>query len=191
LQRQNGREISWRRPTNGGNETHSGASNETTDNHHSKGRGGGLKDTTNDEGQAARDNCPSTTNAVGDVSSNNGTKERSTRENPSKKRLLPSWKHKEIELVRAGIWSRVWSSRILVNIVLHSHDSSHPSRVVSEEDTTKCSESAHEVGLQGNGSFDTRGIGRTMDHTSSSHDEVMQECLSEEEGEMVRYPSSR
>ena len=45
--------------------------------------------------------------------------------------------------------------------------------IISKEDATESREGTHEVCLQGNGGLDTRGICRTGDSDSSSHDELM------------------
>lgn len=55
------------------------------------------------------------------------------------------------------------------DVVLHSHNSSHPSSVVSKENTTKGSKRAHQIGLDGDGRLDTRSVSGPVDNSSSCH----------------------
>lgn len=58
---------------------------------------------------------------------------------------------------------------VLVNVVVHAHNTSHPSSIITKEDTTKCGESAHEIGLESDGRLDTLGIGGPGEYSTSSH----------------------
>lgn len=47
---------------------------------------------------------------------------------------------------------------VLADIIFHTHNSSHPSSIVSEEDTSECCESTHQVGFHCHWSFDPGGV---------------------------------
>lgn len=69
-----------------------------------------------------------------------------------------------------GVW--VGKASVLANEVFHSQDTAHPAGVITEEDAAKGSKGADEIGLDGDGRFDTVRIGRASDHgdASSRHD---------------------
>lgn len=45
------------------------------------------------------------------------------------------------------------------NEVVHTHDTADVSGVITKEDTTKSGKGTHEIGLEGDGSFDTLRVG--------------------------------
>ena len=67
-------------------------------------------------------------------------------------------------VVRIGILE----TSVLSNEVGHGQHAAHPSGVIAKEDTAKGSEGADEISFEGDGSFDTRGVGGPSDDNSSS-----------------------
>lgn len=76
--------------TNSGNETNSSSSDHTSNYHDGKRCRCSLKNTTDAEDYAATDDSPPTANTISNISSDDGTKECSAREDTGKQRLLPS-----------------------------------------------------------------------------------------------------
>ena len=66
----------------------------------------------------------------------------------------------------------VFGSSVLLDEVVHVEDTTHPTGIISEEDTTKGCKGNNQVGTNGNGSLDTVDIGRAGDgdNTTSWHD---------------------
>jgi hypothetical protein len=83
-------EICVRELTDGRDKSNSITSNQTTDDHRSKRRRSRLEDTTNGKCETTRNNGPSTSNAVGNIASDQSTEEGAAGEDTGQKRLLPS-----------------------------------------------------------------------------------------------------
>ena len=72
--------------------------------------------------------------------------------------------------------SGILETGVLTNEVWHAQDTTHPARIISEENATKGGKSAHQIGLDGDGGFNPAGIGRAGDDYSSRHDEQYGSC---------------
>ena len=70
-----GRNLGHVQNDNGGDETNTETSNETTSNHDAKTGRGSFENTTNDEDTASHDDSDTTPDKVSNVTSNDGTKE--------------------------------------------------------------------------------------------------------------------
>jgi hypothetical protein len=112
---------------------------------------------TNDVDNTAHDNSPLAANDVGHVTSDEGTEEGTSRQDRGDQRQ-----------VAAGQGRTVAGSDLSVNELitldesdedLGAGDTVDVTGVVTEEDTTKGGESAHQVGLPGNGSLDALRVG--------------------------------
>ena len=84
-----------------------------------------------------------------------------------------------VSLVGIGVDIRVNVEWVVLacdhaNEVWHSQNTSHPSSIVSEEDTSKCRERAHEIGLHGDWGLDATGVIRASDDAS---DFVSRHCV--------------
>ena len=152
---------------NGGDEANTGASDQTASNHDTKAGGSRLEYASNGEDSAAGDDGHAASNEIGAVTGNDGTEEGATRQDRSRQRLIA---RRQVESGNGsfiiGVWVR--KARILANEVFHGQDAGHPAGVISKEDTAKGSKGAEEVGLEGNGCFYPRGIGRARDHSDSA-----------------------
>lgn len=65
----------------------------------------------------------------------------------------------------------VFGASVLVDEVVHTKHTTHPSSVISEEDTTESRKGDDEVGSNGDGRLDAIDVGRAVhgDHTSTRH----------------------
>ena len=79
----------------------------------------------------------------------------------------------------------------LSDVEFHSHNTSHPSSIISEKYTTKGRKSAHEVCLERDRRLDTGGVIRPTDYSSSSHCEVLEVSIEEKCVGMVVYLSGQ
>lgn len=75
------------------------------------------------------------------------------------------------------VWVRtggVGQASVLADEVWHSQDTTHPTGVVTEEDTTKGGKGTDEVGPHGNGGLEARRVRRPRNddgsYSSSRHD---------------------
>ena len=72
------------------------------------------------------------------------------------------------------IWVGVRQACVLANEVWHGQDTTHPASVITEEDATKGSEGADQVGSHGDGGLEARRIRRPRNddgsYSSSRHD---------------------
>ncbi len=154
----------------GGNETNTSTSDETTDRHQSEPSGCSLQNTADGEDEAAHDDGHATTDKVGNITSNDGSKEGTGRQNGGGQRLVAGGQMEGllVGIVVGHLGVGVGETGVLANKVRHTEDTSHPSSVITEEDTSKRSKGAHQVGLDGDGGLDTRGIGGPRDHHSSA-----------------------
>lgn len=158
---------------NGGDETDTETSNQTTGNHDTEASGGSLENSTDDEDTAARNNGGTTTDEVGKITSDDGSEEGTSRENRSDQRLLPLCDDESgfavgfdlIGVVREAreLVIGIFLSGILLNEVVHSKNTSHPTCIISEEDTAKGGESDDEVSSHGHWGFHTIHIGGASD----------------------------
>ncbi len=60
-----------------------------------------------------------------------------------------------VVFIGGAAWVGVWKTGVLVDEVGHGQDATHPAGVISEEDSAKGGESAYQVGLEGDGGFET------------------------------------
>ena len=154
----------------GGDKSNTKTSDETTDNHDSESGRSSLKNATNREDQTSHDNRRSAANEISDITSNNGTEESTRRQDGCGERLLPRRQSKVLDY--SGVWisssRRIVETSVELDEVRHSQDTRHPSRIVSEKDTTERCKSTHEVGLDRHGRLNARRVGRTMNHNSTT-----------------------
>lgn len=72
------------------------------------------------------------------------------------------------------IWIRVRQASVLTDEIFHGQHTTHPAGVVTEEDTTKGSKGADQVGSHGDGSLEARRVRRPRNDngccSSSRHD---------------------
>ena len=73
-------------------------------------------------------------------------------------------------------WVWIWQVSILSDKVFHGEHAAHPSGVITEEDAAKGSKSTDEVGLDGDGGFDTRGICGPSNYSYSAATHVCDIC---------------
>lgn len=165
----------------GRDESNSETGNDTTNGHENDSSGSGLKNGTNGEDSASHNDSWATTDNIGDVTSSDGTEEGTGGENRGHKGLVVGG-DLEVELVGLvgiGVDIRVNVEWVVLagdhaNEVWHSQNTSHPSSIVSEEDTSKCGESTHEVGLHGDRSLNAIGVIGASDDAS---DFVSRHCV--------------
>lgn len=191
---------------NGGDETDTKTSNETTSSHDTKTSGSSLEDTTNYEDGTTENDSNTTSDEVGNVTSGNSTEESTissvsftsidhykqmilggvdhvpSGQDRSDERLLPWSDNKgrfavvcnlRVQRSEAGEGNiGVLCSSVLLDEVVHVQDTSHPTSVISEEDTSKGCKSNNEVGANSDGSLDTANISRAGDgdDSTSRHD---------------------
>jgi hypothetical protein len=89
--------------------------------------GGGLENVSDDENSTSRDNGPSSTNVIGHITSNQSTKESTSGKNGGDEGFLPSG---ESELFSGDL--RGVETGVEGDEVLHSEDTVHVSRVISD-----------------------------------------------------------
>ena len=172
-----GRDLGHVQNDDGGDETDTETSNQTANDHDGKSGGGSLQDGTNGEDTTSEDNGWATTNEVGDVTSSDGTEEGTAGQNGGHERLVMGRDVEGLVVgdvgVRGGVGAidvgGVLHASVLADEVRHGKHTSHPSSIISEEDTTKGSESTHEVCLDSHGGLDTLGIGRAANNSIARH----------------------
>jgi hypothetical protein len=135
---------------------------------------GGLQDTTDREDGASGDDGDSSTKVVGNVTGHQRTEKGTGRENRGEEGLgrrgNGGFVGVELDEVRHGADVRRFppGSRDKTND--YSQDTSHPSSVVTEEDTSERGKDTKKVGSSSDGGFDPVGVGGTRQHdTSSGH----------------------
>ena len=69
------RNVQLMKLTDSRDKSNASTSNKTANDHHCQSSGSGLKNATNDESKATRDNGPSSTNAVSNVAGDDSAKE--------------------------------------------------------------------------------------------------------------------
>lgn len=157
----------------GRDETDTETGYKTSTNHDIEASRSSLKDTTDNEDQATNDDSKTTTNEVGNISRNDGTEEGTGGKNRSNQGLLPL-RNDEcscVVLQRLALEAsvlRVGQAGVLSDEVGHGKDTTHPSCVISEEDTTKGGEGDNEVCPHSDGGLDAIDIGRAGDGNNSS-----------------------
>ncbi|KFZ08750.1 hypothetical protein V501_05831 [Pseudogymnoascus sp. VKM F-4519 (FW-2642)] len=136
----------------GGDESDTGTGDQATHDHDGEGGGSSLQDAADGEDGTSEDDGWATTNKVGDITGSDGTEEGTAGQNGDHERLIAG---RDVEglLVRGvGVGSNIVAEDIagvchagvLADEVGHGENTSHPSRVVSEEDATEGREGAHE-----------------------------------------------
>lgn len=130
----------------GGDETDTEASDQSSSHNKTEACRGGLEDDTHDKDSAAENDRGATTDPISKITSNESSEEGTGRENRGDERL-----------VGRGEGSGVRSFDG-VDEVFHAHDARDVTRVVSKEDTTESGEDAHQVGLDCDGGLDPRQI---------------------------------
>jgi hypothetical protein len=168
----------------GGDEADTETADHTTNSHHSNTGRGGLENAADNEDEATNDQSDTTPDHVSDITSDDGSKEGSGRENGCGQGLLPG-RNLEARLVggvgsACGVAGELDVGVFLVGVLLDevghglsscqcyvTHDSragsahqntTHPAGVVSEEDTAEGREHTHEISLHGDGGFDAVDI---------------------------------
>ena len=121
--------------------------------------GCGLKDDTNDEDEASRNDGSSSTEPISEIACDESTEECTGRENGGDEGLLPIRKGEGVLLCRGRVRREVRETFIEVDEVGHAHDSRDISRVIAKEDTTERGERAHEIRLEGDRSLDPVHVG--------------------------------
>lgn len=137
----------------GGDEADTETSNETTGNEQTKAAGRSLKNNTNDEDEAASDDSSTATEPISEVTSDQSTKEGSSGENRDDEGLSGRGNHESGGTRFAH--RQVFEGR---DEVVHTDDTRDVTRVITEEDTTKGSESTHQVSLEGDGGLDASSV---------------------------------
>jgi len=166
---------------NGRDETNTESSNKTASNHHTETSRGSLKNTTNAEDSASKNDGEATANEVSKVTGHDGTEEGTSRQDGGDKRLVRGGDRELCvavvgDLGVLGVEAReldvgVLQASVLLDEVVHVEDTTHPTSIITEEDTTECCKSNDQVGANGNGGFDTAHIGRASngDNTTTRH----------------------
>lgn len=111
---------------------------------------------TNDVDTASHDDSPLATNDVGHVAGNESTEESTSRENRSDQREVATGEGSRLASGELGIDEGIALNK--ADEDLRASDTVDVTGVVTEEDTTEGGESAHEVGLPGNGSLNALDI---------------------------------
>lgn len=154
----------------GRDETDTETSDETTGDNETETLDSSLEDNTDEEDTAAQDDGGSATNPVSEVTSDQSTEEGTGRENGGDEGLLPVGKGVGGELGGIG------GDRSALHEVdegLHAQDTGDVSGVITKVDTTKGGKGTHQVGLEGDGSFDTLHISGSVQsgNCTARHDE--------------------
>lgn len=158
---------------NGRDETNTETSNDTTGSHDTNTSRSSLEDTTDGEDTAANDDGETTANEVGNVTSDDGSEEGTSRENRGYERGRARGNDEAggvcFQLIaRETSVLGVSLAGVLLDEVGHGKDATHPTSVISEEDTTKGREGDDEVGPDGDGRLDAIDIARPTDGNNSS-----------------------
>lgn len=162
---------------NGRDETDTETGNETTANHDIEASGSSLENTTDSEDEAADDDGQTTSNEVGKVTGDDGAEEGTSGEDGSDEGLLPLGNNEcrgvvlEILTGQTSVLG-IGQTSVLADEVGHSKNTTHPSRIITEEDATECGESDQKVCPYGNGGLDTGDIGGAGEgyNSSTRHD---------------------
>ena len=112
---------------------------------------------TNDVDTTAHDDGPLAANDVGHVTSDESTEESTSRKDRSDQRQVAASQGRV--LVGCNLCVDVGIALDESDEDLGAGDTVDVTRIVTEEDTTEGGEGAHEVGLPGDGSLDTLGVG--------------------------------
>lgn len=158
---------------NGRDESNTSTANDAASAHDTEASGSSLENTANGENAAARNDGGSASDEVGDVTGDEGAEKGTAGQNGSGQRLIACWQMKRFDGsgVR-GVWVR--QASVLTDEVFHGQNATHPSGVVTEEDTTKGSKGTDEVGPYGDGGLEARRVSRAGDdngcYSSSRHD---------------------
>ena len=155
------------------NEANANSANDPPGAHESKTGGGSFENATDDEDPATCDDGGSTSNEIGDITGDQSAKKGAEGENGGGQRLIACWQMEGFDggvIVGVG----VGLAGILTDEVRHGQYTTHPARVIAEEDTTKGSKGANEIGAHGDGGLEARHVGRPRDDdgcsSSSRHD---------------------
>jgi hypothetical protein len=192
---------------NGRDKSDTETSNETTSSHHTKTSGGNLKDTADTEDGTSENDGETTANEVGKITGNDGTEESTGRQDGGDERLVRGGDRKLLVAIvdnqrvlgtEAGeLDVGVFVASVLLDEVVHVEDTSHPTSVIAEEDTTESCKGNNQVGSKGNWGFDTADIScaGNWDNTAAGHLECgavrLLERLSEELRLFVQEEESR
>jgi hypothetical protein len=167
---------------NGGNESDTETGNETTSNHDIETRRGSLENAANDEDEASKNDSHAATDEVGKITSDDSSEEGTGGKNGSGQGLMRLGNNEgglAVGLDLSAVFRHagefdlgVLLSGILLDEVVHSKDTSHPTSVIPEEDTTKGGKGDNQVGPDGDGRLNARDIvrARNGDDSSTWHD---------------------
>lgn len=169
---------------NGGDETDTETSNETTSSHDTEASGSGLEDTTNAEDSTTHDDGDTATDEISDITSHDGAKEGTGRQDGGNQGDLAGPDRENsiavvLDLLVGGRKTReldigVFCASVLLDNIVHVQDTSNPTSIITEEDTSKGGEGDDEVGPHGDRGLDTTDIGRAGhgDNTTTRHCEL-------------------
>jgi hypothetical protein len=83
--------------------------------------------------------------------------------------LLAVFRNQRVQVAETGIFELgVFGASVLIDEVVHVKDTTHPTGIISEEDTTERCESNDEVGPKGDGSLNAVYISRAGDGDDST-----------------------
>lgn len=176
-----GRDLGHVQNDNGRDKTDTETSNQATSDHDVEASGGSLKDTTDGEDGATKNNGKTTTDEISEITGDDGTEESTSGQDGGDERLLRRGNAEGIfavcddlgvEMVNAGeLDVRVFSASVLLDEEVHVEDTSHPAGIITEEDTTEGCESNNQVGTDGDRSLNAVDIGRAGhgDDSTSRH----------------------
>lgn len=162
----------------GGDEANTETSNKTASDHDIEAGRSGLKDTTDAEDHASKNNGQTSANEIGNITSHDGAEESSGGENRGDERLLPLGDNEGgfsvvLDLLRVAresieLYVGIFVTSVLLDEVVHSQDTSHPTGIITEEDTSKSRKGDDEVGPKGHGGLDAVDIGSAGDGNDAS-----------------------
>lgn len=161
---------------NGRDETNTDSANDTARAHKTEARGGSLENATDHEDATAGNDGGPTSNEVGNVTGDKSPEKGTEGENGGGQRLIACWQMESLfgSVVVGGVLVRVRQAGILADEVWHGQNTTHPARVVTEEDTTKGGKGTDQVGPQGDGGLEPRRVRRARNdnvcYSSSRHD---------------------
>jgi hypothetical protein len=163
---------------NGRDETDTETSNDATSSHKTKTSRGALEDTSDGEDTATQDDGEPTTNEICEITSDDGAEESTSRQDRGDQGLVARRDGEEAVAVVDDLWVAgkktreldvgVFVASVLLDEVVHVEDTSHPTGIITKEDTSKGCESNNQVRPNGDGGFDTVDIGRAGDGGDSA-----------------------
>lgn len=141
----------------GRDETHTETGDKSTSDDQAERGGGGLEDHTDDKDHATQDDSELATNPIGQITSGERTEECTSRQDRGDERFLPGGEDES-----TGAFDGLDEE-------VHAHHTGDVTRVVTEEDTTKGGEDAHQVRLHGNGGFHPEGVSPNGGSRATGH----------------------